>query len=110
MIVNYPRLIDHLIQVEEIPPEKVPTTLKRLGEESVNHMNQTAHIITSLGGEPQWNLAALDIMDDVRQVLREQMEKEKLALSIFRQAKRVAEESQVKGFRELFQRTRHWNG
>ena len=104
MIVAYPRLIDHLVQVEELPPEKVPTTLARLGEESAKHMNKTANIITSLGRDPQWNLAAVDIMDDVRRVLREQMEKEKLALSVYRQARKVAEESQVKGFRGLFQK------
>ena len=96
-IVNYPRFIDHLINIDRIPSESIPPSLEHLGKDSVRHFGLTFQLIKQLGDEPQWEIVVVARMPDPRYEISKQMEKEKLSLSLWQQAKSVAEQSQVKG-------------
>jgi hypothetical protein len=97
LILSSPRLIDHLVQIDKIPREKIPTALKRLGDDSMKHMGQSSHIIKALGGEPHWGFEPLEFLADPIIVLQKQLNLEKSAMGIYRKAKKVAEDNPVKG-------------
>ena len=54
-------------------------------------------LIEGLGGEPQLPFEGIDRMTDIPSLLLEQLDKEKLALSLFQQAKLLAEQNQAEG-------------
>ena len=109
-IVNYPRFIDHLVNIERIPSESIPPSLAHLGKDSVRHLGETIKLIEKLGGKPQWEIVVVARMPDPRYDLSKQMEKEKLSLSLWQQAKSVAEQSQVKGLGGILWNTRTLRG
>ena len=96
-IFNYPRLIDQLVNIEQIPQERVAEKLELLGKESVQHAGWIMRLIEDLGGEPQLPFEVLDRMTDIPSLLLKQLDKEKSVQSLFQQAKLVAEQNQVKG-------------
>ena len=96
-IFNYPRLIHQLVNIERIPQESVVKKLEFLGKESVQHASWIMRLIEDLGGESQLPFEVLSGMIDIPSLLLKQLDKEKLAQSLFQQAKRVAEQSQAKG-------------
>ncbi len=91
--VNYPRLIDQLLNSDRIPdPDKrLRRSLEDLGKRSVEHFHWTARLIEDLGGEPQWRIAAIDRIVDVPAMLLTQLENEKASVALFEQVKNVAE-------------------
>jgi len=96
-IVNYPRFIDHLINFDKMPEGSIPPSLEHLGKDSVRHLGETIKLIEELGGKPQWEIVIVARLPDPRYEISKQMKKEELSLSLWRQAKSVAEQSQVKG-------------
>jgi len=97
LIISSPRLIDRLIQIDKIPSEKIPTSLKRLGDDSMKHMGQSIHLVKTLGGEPHWGFEALEFLADPIVVLQKQLNLEKFAMETYRKAKKTADENAVKG-------------
>jgi len=97
LILNYPRILDQLINIDQVPDEQFTWDFERLGKESYTHAGLVIQLITQLGGEPQWGVEITDRMIDVGGMLALQLEKEKSALSIYQQAKLVAQQNQAKG-------------
>ena len=95
-IVNYPRLIDQMVNIDEIPDKQLPEDLERLGKASFRHAGEVIQLIGRLGGEPDWRVEPIDRIVDMGSMLAQQLKKEKLAQSIYQKAKHVAEQSQVK--------------
>ncbi len=96
-IVNYPRFIDQMVNINEVPDnDPCVVVLKQLGEESVRHANTVMALITQLGGEPHLVVEPAERMSDVFGMCQKQMEKEKDNLALFQQAKVVAQNNQMK--------------
>ena len=95
-ILNYPRIIDKLIIADKINDEQLNKDLERLGKESMKHAGWMGELITKLGGKPFWVIDIVDRLVDVDNLLDHQLKKEKLALSLCQEAKRVAEKNKVK--------------
>ena len=96
LILNYPRIIDKLVIVDNINDEQLNKDLERLGKESYQHLGWVNKLITELGGEPVWKINIIDRMVDVDKMLAQQLEKEKLAVSMYQEAKRVTERNRAK--------------
>jgi len=96
-IFNYPRLIDQLVNIEPIIQERVAKKLELLGKEPVQHAGWIMRLIENLGGEPQLPIEVINRMTDIPSLLLKQLDKEKLVQSLFREARRVAEQNQVEG-------------
>ncbi len=96
-ILNYPRFIDQIVNINEVPDDNPSVVvLKRLGEESVRHANMVMALITQLGGQPHLVVEPVKRMSDVLGMCQKQMEKEKENLLLFQQAKAVAQKNQMK--------------
>jgi bacterioferritin (cytochrome b1) len=95
-IINYPRIIDKLIAVDKINDEQLNKDLERLGKDSTRHLGSVGQLIVQLGGEPMWQIEVIDRLVDVDNLLDHQLKKEKVALSLCQEAKRVAERNKVK--------------
>ncbi len=80
-------IIDQLVNIEPITQERIATKLELLGKESVQHAHWIMQLIEGLGGEPQLPFEVLDRMTDIPSLLLKQLDKEKLAQSLFQQAK-----------------------
>jgi len=94
-ILNYPRIIDNLVIIK-IHDEQLIKDLEHVGKESTQHLGSLGQLIVQLGGEPRWRIEVIDRMVDVDRMLVQQLDKEKLALSLCQQAKHLAEQNRVK--------------
>ena len=101
-IVNYPRLIDQLANIDGIPRESIPQSFEKLGKVSAKHFGLLWELIKKLGGEQQLRVGAIEKIVDSTTFLALQAERAKLALSLLQQAKTIAEHSQVKGLRRIW--------
>ena len=103
MLLNYPRIIDHIINYEKIKDELLIKDLDKLGSDSLRHFNKMFNLVSQLGYEPVWQTSVLPRVIDVLEILERQLGKEKLVRDIYRDAKRIAMNSKtkVKG-REFF--------
>ncbi len=90
--VNYPRLIDQLIDNGQVPDpdSRLRRDLESLGKKSAEHLHWTARLIEDLGGEPQWQTAAIDRIADAHALLLAQLENEKASVALLQQAQNVA--------------------
>ena len=79
-ILNYPRMIDKLVNYDKINDEMLINNLERLGSESMKHFNYGITLIEKLGGE------TIERLEEVEDLLIKQLEKEKEAISIYRTA------------------------
>ena len=84
LIVHYPRL------AASIQDNEARKLALKLGTDSVNHADIVSRAITALGGRPAWAFAPLPEDFDILQIFRTQLEKEKLALKLHRQAADLA--------------------
>lgn len=91
--INYPRLIDRLLNTDERPDpdSRLRRSLEALGKKSAEHLHWTARLIEDLGGEPQWRITTTDRIVDAPAMLLAQLENEKASVALFEQAKNVAE-------------------
>ncbi|MDD4876861.1 MAG: ferritin-like domain-containing protein [Dehalococcoidales bacterium] len=96
-IFNYPRMIDQLVNIEPIIQEKVAGQLEQLGKESVQHAGWIMRLVENLGGEPVLPLEGINRIADISALLLKQLEKEKSAQSLFKEAKLIAEQNQAEG-------------
>ncbi len=93
-IVNYPRIIDQLLNINKIPDDDpCVTVLERLGKDSIRHANVVMRLCTHLGGEPHLVVEPVERISDVWVICQSQMEKEKKNLLLFQQAKAVAQKN-----------------
>ena len=96
MILNYPRIIDKIVAIDEIHDEQISSDLEYLGKSSVQHVGLIGQLILELGGEPAWRIDTIDRMVDVGSMLVQQLAKEKAAQSVYQEARRIAEKNQGK--------------
>ncbi|MBA7633215.1 hypothetical protein ES703_40777 [subsurface metagenome] len=89
-ILNYPRIIDRLVNYDDIHDEQLIGDLDRLGKESMKHFNDSLKLIEKLGGEPKWKLGAIERLEDAEKLLTLQLEKEHKVLSLYKEASLVA--------------------
>jgi bacterioferritin (cytochrome b1) len=95
-ILNYPRIIDRLVNYDDIHDEQLIGDLDRLGKESMKHFNDSIKLIEKLGGEPKWKLGAIERLEDAEKLLTLQLEKEHIAASLYKEAKLVATRNKKK--------------
>ena len=84
LIVHYPRLAD------SIRDNETRKLALKLSTDSVKHADSVSRAITALGGRPVWAFEPLAEDFDILQIFRTQLEKEKLALKLHRQAADLA--------------------
>ncbi len=96
-IINYPRFIDQMVNIDEVPvDDPCVVVLTQLGEKSVRHANIVMALVTQLGGKPQLVVEPAFRMTDVFAMCHQQMEKEKENLALFQETNTIAQNNQVK--------------
>ena len=95
-ILNYPRLIDIIRHYHEFQDEQLCKDLEKLGKDSSRHLGSVGELIVKLGGEPMWEIQVIGRVADVEKVLAQQLEREKLAKSMYQEAKLVAQRNKAK--------------
>jgi rubrerythrin len=80
MIYHYPRIISHF------QDEEAKKVLDKLVSESLEHADMIADAVRELGGEPAYSIGPFPEHLDLIEVLRLQLEREKLALQLYREA------------------------
>jgi len=95
MILNYPRIIDHIVNFEKIKDEQLIKDIDRLGYDSLGHFSKMDGIIRNLGGEMVWAPSTLPRLVDVVDILERQLEKEKAARDLYKEAKKIAMNSKT---------------
>ena len=103
IIFNYPKVIDKLVNLDKIKDEKIIQNIEEIGKESLHHFTVVDTWIHKLGGETIWHIDAVDPSMDFEGLLRQQLEREKWAISWYQEAKRIAEQNKVK-IRDFFGR------
>ena len=96
MITNHLRMIDQIIDKDPTESLKFLDTLERLGTDSLRHATKVANLIERIGGEPDFEAIVLDKTLDIKSMLVEQLGKEKSVMSIYQDAKHIAQTNQVK--------------
>ncbi len=96
LIFNYPRVIDSFIKFDKINDERFLSDVETIGKDSLRHLNWDVDIIESLGGEYDWNINAVERYYDVNERRGQQLEKEKAAAGLYKQAIRLVRENIVK--------------
>ena len=94
-IMNYPRMIDQIINYEGIRDEQLVKDLEILGKVSLRHFGEISKLVERLGGEPIWKIDVIARLEDVQELLIEQLAKEKEAASIYEDAKRIVVQNKV---------------
>jgi len=90
MILNYPRIIDHIRNFEKINDEQLLNALEQLGKESLGHFGNIDRMIKDLGGETIWVANTLPRLVGIVDILGEQLAKEKAVRDIYQEAKKIA--------------------
>jgi len=107
-IVNFPRFIDQLININKISDQRAVWVLEHLGKDSIRHANIVMHLVEQLGGESHLEFGTVERMSNIDDCLRHQLEKERESLLLFQKAKAVAKSNQMnksKGIFDSFFRT-----
>lgn len=95
-IINYPRLIDQVVAIEEVPDQQIVADMERLGKDSTEHLGSVGQLITHLGGEPLWRVNVIGRMIDLDKLFAQQLQREKAAQTMYRKAKRIAQDNPVR--------------
>jgi len=100
VILNYPRILDRIVHMDQVQSQDFADSVERLGRDSFRHATVVAKLIEDLGGEPAWDMVVIDRMIDVESMLVEQLGKEKLMTSVYKEARQIAQKSpaKAKGF------------
>ena len=96
MILNYPRILDQIKNIDKSQSEEFTVNLERLGKDSFRHATVISRLIEDLGGKPAFDMVVVDVMADVHSMLVEQLGKEKLAAAAYKEARFIAENNQAK--------------
>jgi bacterioferritin (cytochrome b1) len=96
LIVHYPRLAN------SISDSKTRALAISLGTASIKHANVIADTIAKLGGRPVWSFDDFPNEDNIVDVFKRQLEKEKLALELHQQSVSLADDmSLVNHFKRI---------
>jgi rubrerythrin len=90
-VVHYPRL------AMSLEDRQLAQFLSRFGAASVSHANIVAGFIWEMGGSPSWNLApSPSEMPDIASFLEDQLERERRAADIYRDAAALAQDKHMR--------------
>lgn len=100
LILNYPRIMDQIKNIDKFHSEEFANSVERLGKDSFRHATIVAKLIEELGGKPEFELVVIDRMIDIQSMLVEQLAKEKSVMSIYQDAKRIGQytSSKISGY------------
>ena len=90
MILNYPRIIDHIVNIEKIKDDQLVKDIEKLGRESLGHFGIIDGMIRSLGAETVWLPSILPRLVGVTSFLERQLEKEKIVRNLYTEARKIA--------------------
>jgi len=90
MILNYPRIVDHIINFEKIEDEQLIKGIDRLGKDSLGHFTKMDEMIRNLGDDMVWLTSTLPRLVDIVGILDSQLEREKAARDIYQEARKIA--------------------
>ncbi len=96
MVLNYPRILDQIVNIDKSQSEEFINNAERFGKDSFHHSTIVAKLVEELGGEPEFDMLPIDRMVDIHSLLVEQLGHEKLAESLYKEARLIAQESQAK--------------
>ena len=96
MVMNYPRIIDQIKNIDESQSEEFINGAERFGKDSFHHSTIVAKLIEELGGEPEFDMLPIDRMVDIHSLLVEQLGHEKLAEALYKEARLIAQTNQEK--------------
>jgi len=101
-VINYPRVIEQLENMDKIFDERLIRNLRILGTESLKHYDDINKLIKKLGGEAQANFEVIERIHDVGEILKEQLESEKSVLSLYSKIILVIKNNKIKMDAEIF--------
>ncbi|MFC1897814.1 hypothetical protein ACFLX8_04550 [Chloroflexota bacterium] len=90
MILNYPRIIEHIVNFEKIKDDQLVNDIDKLGKDSLGHYAIMDRMIRGLGVEMVWLTSTLPRLVAVDYVLEQQLEKEKAACGLYTEARKIA--------------------
>ena len=95
LIFNYPQVIDRLVREENIDDKQLLESIETAAKESLRHHDEVDKWIGKLGGETIWDLKIVSSSVDVKELILQQLEKEKWAISWYNSVKKIAEQNKV---------------
>ncbi len=96
MVMNYPRILDQIVNIDESQSEEFINNAERFGKDSFRHSTIVAKLIEELGGEPEFEILTIDRLVDIHSLLIAQLGYEKLAESLYKEARLIAQNNQAK--------------
>ena len=96
MILNYPRIIENLVNITKVNDEQLNKDLEYVGKASVGHFGNLSKVLELLGGEPVWTLGTIERLVDVHKTLGQQLGKEKAAIALYKATIQLVEKNKVK--------------
>lgn len=95
-IINYPRLIDQITAIEEVPDQQIVADLERLGKDSTEHLGIVGQLIARLGGNALWRVNVIERIIDIDTLFEHQIAWEKAAMPMYIKARRLAQDNPVR--------------
>jgi bacterioferritin len=86
LIVHYPRLAN------SIKDKNIRNLVTSLGTASIKHANVIADTITKMGGQPAWSFDDFPNEDNLVDIFKMQLEKEKLALQLHEESANLVDD------------------
>ena len=96
MAMNYPRILDQIVNIDKSQSEEFINNAERFGKDSFRHATIVAKLIEELGGEPEFEMLTIDRMVDIHSLFVGQLGMEKLAESLYKEARLIAQNNQAK--------------
>ncbi len=96
MVMNYPRMLDQIVNIDKSQSEEFINNAERFGKDSFRHSTIVAKLIEELGGEPEFEMLNIDRMVDIHSLLVDQLGKEKLAESLYKESRLIDQNNQAK--------------
>lgn len=90
MILNYPRIIDHIVNIEKITDKQLIDDINKLGTDSLHHFGVTDRIIGTLGSKIVWEPSTLPRLVGVPDMLEAQLKNENAARAFYIEARKIA--------------------
>ena len=73
MVMNYPRIMDQIKNIDKSQSEEFINNCERLGKDSFRHATIATKLIEELGGKPEFEMLVIDRMIDIQKALIEQL-------------------------------------
>ena len=95
LVFNYPKVLDRLVREENIDDKRLIESLETAAKESLRHHDEVDKWIVKMGGETIWDFKFVSASADIKELLLQQLEKEKWAISWYNSVKKIAEQNKV---------------